>query len=209
MTEEVCMECWQYERTQFGSQSPERPWKYYIPEASKESFNSYEDAAASLREFKAWQRGKSNNQGQVEGYADVQPVSRREGDVPNKLLTVAELLRQQHAVCEPDKPQGCEFPTGAPTRAYFAEREALGRFCREVACAWRLLLGTIRQILGDNPLGVTRIEDIRVYAPGSEDTDRKNNPEHELRQMLDKVVRSWRAYEREHGPEQGFWCNPR
>jgi len=142
---------------------PVRGWIHYFSEASEIAVEGHKVVAARFDELETRERDKCDNQREVEIVSHVFSILRRAKDVPALLSAMEELLRQQHAVCEPDRPQGLGFPNRAVVPAKDAEFETPAWLRSKTSRAWRLLLSAVREFLDAATKEELQPEDLWIH----------------------------------------------
>lgn len=158
-------------------------------EAGEARIQGIKTPAAGKFELEAWRRWPLDNQGQVEGNADVLTVPGGTRDLSHELQPVGELLRKQHAIREQDRSQGRSIPNLPGLRALDVKQQTPYRFRGKVARLGRLLLRGLRKLLGQSADEVLGVEVVRIYPQAIGDTDWARDREVKYAGRLDPMER--------------------
>lgn len=122
--------------------------------------------------------------------------------MPKDLRTVEELLWQQYAVREQDKPQEPRLHWRARTRGADASVKAFKRFCSSAARAWRFLQRLVRRDVAPTSTRTLDTTNFRLHAQTERLDDRARYRAPEPGWGLGEMERRWGEYERKYGSEE-------
>jgi len=119
--------------------------------------------AASQRQLEAWKRIGQDQQRKMERLSLVFSKPGRTFYMPDNLQPVDELLRQQHAVREPDRPQEYGILDITERRDIRAGGEIPSRIRNPFARTWRFLLSWVCELLVKAAEKVSQPPPLRIY----------------------------------------------
>lgn len=155
---------------------PDGTWYHYFSEATEITDTGEAVTSARVNELKTRERKQiSNLEGEVERLSNVLALTGRAEDMSALVSTVEKLLRQQHAVREPDRSQRPGIPTAVGGGVGGLGEETPAWLRDKTSRAWRLLLSAVREFLDAATEEELEPEDLRIHAPVHRYTDWQGN----------------------------------
>lgn len=141
----------------------------------------------------AGERESDDNKGKMERNAYVFALIGRAQDLSKELSAVEELLREQYAICESNRPLGRIISTKIGDRVTVAPSKTLPGYSDSATRARRLLQRELREILGTDVEDTSELAPVRVHSPPKDYADRESDYEPEYQRRLDTLVRCRRG----------------
>lgn len=184
-----------------ATDSPSPCWcgENHIPEGGKVSDPSKETITAGLGKRETGQGQQRNSKREVERNAYVQSLARRAEDLSNELSTVVELLRQQHAVCEPREPRGAGFSESPREGTLGAPNQTPEWYRDKTSRTWRLLLSAVREFLEAATEDALQPTPVWLHTPRRRYTDWASHIQLESSRLMDTMERRRWSDVSEHG----------